>query len=78
MDGIGHAAGPAAAGLLLGMLGAPAVMIGAGALFLFVAYVAVTSRLGEMPAVEPVHAVSAGPSAVAAAAQPDSIAGGPS
>jgi len=59
MDGIGHAAGPASAGVLLGVLGAPAVMIAAGALFLFVAYVAIASRLGETAAVEPVYAVAA-------------------
>lgn len=47
MDGFGHAAGPAAAGVLLGLLGAPAVMIAAGAMFLVVAYLALTSRLGE-------------------------------
>ena len=70
MDGLGHAAGPASAGVLLGVLGAPAVMIGAGALFLFVAYVAITSRLGETSSAELAHAVAA------PAAQPDSIAGG--
>ncbi len=70
MDGLGHAAGPASAGVLLGVLGAPAVMIGAGALFLFVAYIAITSRLGETAAAELAHAVTA------PAAQPDSIAGG--
>jgi MFS family permease len=47
MDGFGHAAGPAAAGVLLGLLGAPAVMIAAGVTFLFVSYLALTSRLGE-------------------------------
>ena len=47
MDGVGHAAGPAAAGLMLGVSGASAVLLTAGTLFLFVAYIALTSRLGE-------------------------------
>jgi MFS family permease len=67
MDGFGHAVGPAAAGVLLGVFGAPAVMIVAGALFLCVAYIALTSRFGEGAAVE----VAAVP-----AVGPDSIVGG--
>ncbi len=67
MDGLGHAAGPAAAGILLGLFGAPAVMIAAGVLFLFVTYGALSSRLGEHMDVE-VVAVPAG--------RPDSVAGG--
>ena len=47
MDGIGHAAGPALAGVLLALLGAQAVLVAAGALFVAVAYIALTSRLGE-------------------------------
>jgi MFS family permease len=47
MDGIGHAAGPASAGLLLALFGASAVLIAAGAMFIGVAYIALTSRIGE-------------------------------
>ena len=46
MDGIGHAAGPAFAGLLLALVGAQAVLIASGVLFVAVAYIALTSRLG--------------------------------
>jgi MFS family permease len=52
MDGLGHAAGPAAAGLLLAAFGASAVLLAAGGLFLVVAYIALTSRLGEDEAAE--------------------------
>lgn len=77
MDGAGQAAGPAAAGLMLGVLGAPAVMIATGALFLVVAYLALTSRLGENHESEAARRV-------APAGQPqtgrsaESITGGPS
>lgn len=47
MDGIGHAVGPALAGLLLWLAGAQAVLVACGALFALVAYLALTSRLGE-------------------------------
>jgi MFS family permease len=47
MDGIGHAAGPALAGVLLALFGAEAVLIASGGLFLAVAWVALTSRVGE-------------------------------
>lgn len=47
MDGVGHAAGPATAGLLLAFFGASAVLIASGAMFIAVAYVALTSRIGE-------------------------------
>ena len=67
MDGLGHAAGPAAAGVLLGVSGAPAVMIAAGMLFLFVAYIALTSRLGERAEAE----------IMAVPAHPDAAVGGP-
>jgi predicted MFS family arabinose efflux permease len=66
MDGIGHAAGPAAAGVLLGVSGAPAVMIAAGVLFLFVAYIATMSRLAERSELE----------MMAVPAHPDAAVGG--
>jgi hypothetical protein len=44
---MGHAVGPAAAGVLLAALGAQAVLIASGSLFLAVAYLALTSRIGE-------------------------------
>jgi DHA1 family tetracycline resistance protein-like MFS transporter len=47
MDGIGHAAGPAAAGLLLALWGAESVLLAAGVLFLAAAYIVATSRVGE-------------------------------
>lgn len=47
MDGIGHAAGPAAAGILLATLGAESVLVAAGALFLAAAFIAVSSSIGE-------------------------------
>ena len=47
IDGIGHAAGPAAAGILLAVLGAESVLIAAGALFVVAALIAVSSRIGE-------------------------------
>lgn len=47
IDGIGHAAGPAAAGILLAVLGAEAVLVAAGVLFLTAALIAVSSRIGE-------------------------------
>ncbi len=58
MDGIGHAVGPATAGILLATLGARSVLVFTGALFLLVAYVALASRLGEpiaaaSPSLEP-------------------------
>jgi MFS family permease len=77
MEEIGQTAGPASAGVALGVLGAPAVMIGAGALFLVVACLALTSRLGE-------NHESDAARRVAPAAQPrprrsaGSITGGPS
>ncbi len=72
-DGIGHAAGPALAGVLLAALGAHSVLITAGVLFLAVAVLASTQPLREnrvtttpiepARAPEPVtarHAISAG------------------
>lgn len=59
MDGIGHAAGPAMAGLLLWLAGAEAVMVACGALFVLVAYLALTSRLGEQEASETAPLVGA-------------------
>ncbi len=56
MDGIGHAAGPASAGVLLALLGAEAVLIAAGSLFLMAAYISATSRVGVRHAIEPVGA----------------------
>jgi MFS family permease len=47
MDGIGHAAGPAVAGLLLALMGPQSVLVGAGALFLVAAGIVVSSQLGE-------------------------------
>jgi hypothetical protein len=47
MDGIGHSAGPAAAGLLLALLGVQSVLLAAGALFFAATYIVLTSRLGE-------------------------------
>ena len=47
MDGIGHAAGPAAAGVLLATLGAESVLVAAGVLFLAAAAIVVSSRIGE-------------------------------
>lgn len=47
MDGIGHSAGPAAAGLLLALLGVQSVLLAAGALFFVATYIVLTSRLGE-------------------------------
>jgi len=47
MDGIGHAAGPAAAGVLLATLGAESVLLAAGALFLAAAVIVVSSSIGE-------------------------------
>lgn len=47
MDGIGHAAGPAAAGVLLALWGAESVLVAAGALFLIAAYLVAASRIGE-------------------------------
>lgn len=47
MDGIGHALGPAAAGLLLALWGAESVLVAAGALFLVAAYLVAASRIGE-------------------------------
>lgn len=77
MEGIGQTAGPASAGVALGVLGAPAVMIGAGALFLVVACLALTSRLGENHESEAARRV-----APAARPRPhrsaESITGGPS
>ncbi len=57
MDGIGHAAGPALAGVLLAFFGAQAVLIASGGLFVVVAYLALTSPLGEPAA----HAMAARP-----------------
>ena len=56
MDGFGHAAGPALAGLLLGISGAPAVLVLSGGLFLLVAYAATLIRVD---AVHPATAISA-------------------
>jgi DHA1 family tetracycline resistance protein-like MFS transporter len=47
VDGLGHAVGPAAAGVILAVFGASAVLVGAGVLFLAVAYVALVSRLSD-------------------------------
>ena len=47
MDGIGHSAGPAAAGVLLALWGAESVLLAAGVLFLAAAYIVATSRVGE-------------------------------
>jgi MFS family permease len=47
MDGIGHGAGPALAGLLLALFGASAVLLAAGIMFIAVAYIALTSSIGE-------------------------------
>ena len=47
MDGVGHAIGPAGAGVLLALWGAEAVLLAAGGLFLVAAYLVATSRLGE-------------------------------
>jgi MFS family permease len=47
MDGIGHTLGPAIAGVLLWLAGAQAVLIASGGLFIAVAYLALTSRIGE-------------------------------
>lgn len=47
MDGIGHSVGPASAGLLLALFGAPSVLVLTGALFITVAYIAMSSRMGE-------------------------------
>jgi MFS transporter, DHA1 family, multidrug resistance protein len=47
MDGIGHSAGPAGAGVLLALWGAESVLLAAGALFLAAAYIVATSRVGE-------------------------------
>jgi hypothetical protein len=47
MDGIGHGAGPALAGLLLALFGASAVLLAAGLMFIAVAYIALTSSIGE-------------------------------
>jgi DHA1 family tetracycline resistance protein-like MFS transporter len=75
MDGIGHTVGPASAGLLLGVSGAPAVMIGAGALFLIVSWTAIVSRLEEAAlAGSSLSAVSRSGGPVVGA-QPDSIPG---
>ncbi|HYM14136.1 MAG TPA: MFS transporter [Dehalococcoidia bacterium] len=45
MDGLGHAVGPAVAGIMLATLGASSVLLAAGGLFLFVACVALVSRV---------------------------------
>ncbi|MDP9237992.1 MAG: MFS transporter [Chloroflexota bacterium] len=47
MDGIGHAIGPAMAGVLLATLGAQAVLLASGGLFIAAAYLALASRVGE-------------------------------
>jgi MFS family permease len=52
MDGIGHAAGPAAAGVLLAVAGAEAVLIAAGSLFVAAACIVLASQIGEQPAIE--------------------------
>ncbi|MBI2723497.1 MAG: MFS transporter [Chloroflexi bacterium] len=44
VDGMGHALGPAVAGLLLGVSGASAVLMLAGAMFVLVGYVALATR----------------------------------
>ena len=67
MDGIGHALGPALAGLLLAAIGAQAVLIASGALFVAVAYLALTSRLDERAVDEVAIPV----------ARPDPVIGGP-
>lgn len=70
MDGIGHSAGPAAAGVLLATLGAEAVLIAAGGLFLAAAYIMLSSRLGEREA-------KIVPADVLLAAQPTARRGSP-
>jgi len=76
-DGIGHAAGPATAGVLLALLGAHAVLVVAGAMFLAVACIATTQRFLEH---EPAYAPLAEPSHVAppGAREPISLTGGQS
>jgi MFS family permease len=46
VDGVGHAVGPAVAGALLGLFGVESVLMLAGGLYLVVAYVALTARVG--------------------------------
>jgi MFS family permease len=52
MDGMGHAIGPALAGVLLAAVGAQAVLIACGGLFLVVAYLAMSSRVGQSEQLE--------------------------
>ncbi len=47
MDGIGHAFGPAAAGVLLALAGASAVMTACGVALIAVSYTVLASRVGE-------------------------------
>jgi len=72
MDGFGHAAGPALAGVLLAVLGARSVLVATGALFVAVAYIALTSRLGEKMHTE------AAESGIAAKTRSESAVGGQS
>ena len=76
-DGIGHAAGPATAGVLLALLGAHAVLVVAGAMFLTVAFIATTQRFLEH---DSAHASIGEPSHVAppGAREPISLTGGQS
>jgi MFS family permease len=68
MDGIGHSAGPAAAGLLLALLGVQSVLLAAGALFFAATYIVLTSRLGE-------HDMSVVPAGALPAAHESAIGG---
>lgn len=47
MDGLGYAVGPAAAGVLLAASGASSVLVFVGVLFVVVACIALTSRMGD-------------------------------
>jgi DHA1 family multidrug resistance protein-like MFS transporter len=47
MDGIGHVVGPITAGLLLAAIGAEAVLVAAGALFVIAAMIVAMSSIGE-------------------------------
>jgi len=58
VDGVGHAVGPAVAGVLLGLFGAGAVLMLAGGLYVVVAYVALTSRVGARHGAEAISAVA--------------------
>ena len=60
MDGLGHAVGPAAAGALLALAGASAVMTACGVALIAVSYTVLASRVGERTIrIEPVAPASA-------------------